>query len=1224
MVNLLYKTAVFLFICLFPVLLMGQSSFSNLEFVQNKGQWDSSITFKGDLSGGAFFLRKTGFTVLQHLPADLEQLAEMAHGHADGHTRPSRPVRPTRNQKNPGTIPVPSDIREVIVHSHAYSMDFVAANPAVRMETAKADEGYVNYFIGDDPAKWAGGCHIFGEVIYKDLYPGIDVKYYSEAGSLKYEFIVQPGADPSRILMQYKGVDKLSIRNGELIIGTSVGEMKELAPYSYQSGLEGREKIDSRYRLEKGNRVRFTLGGYDRTKVLIIDPTLVFASLSASLADNWGYTATPGPDGSFFGGGIVFGNGFPVSTGAFQTTYGGSGGGGSYNIGIMKLNSAGTQRVYATYIGGNGKDQPHSMFADPHGNLVIAGRTNSTNYPALTTYGDRGGDDIVITRLNASGTAMLGSMRIGGTKNDGLNIRDSHSNGPSQLVYNYGDDARSEVILDAAGNIYLASCTQSEDFPVTANAVQKTFGGQQDAVLLKLNPTCSAVLYSSYLGGSGYDAGFVLALNPASQDIYMAGGTTSTDLPGSKSGSIQPVYAGGTTDGYISVFSNNGASLKQTTYLGTNGLDIIFGIQFDRNAYPYVMGITTGNWPVLNAAYSNPGSRQFIAKLNKTLSAYEYSTIFGTAAGVPNISPVAFLVDRCENVYVSGWGRGNLGGFTLAGTRGMSVTPDAVKPQTDNADFYFLVLKKNAEELLYATFFGQDDGSNQGVPEHVDGGTSRYDANGTIYQAICANCGSKGQKPSWPSTAGAWCCASQWAPASGSGCNVGMVKIAFNFAGVGSKVQPYISGILDSTACAPAEIEFRDLMRNARSYEWDFGDGSPMVFTTSYTQTHTYAQVGNYRVMLVAVDSSSCNIRDTSYVTVFVKDNRADIAWAYEKTVPCPDISLQYTFKNLSQEPPTKPFTDESFVWDMGDGRRIGPTGLGDITYTYATVGTYRPKLILIDTNYCNAPDSLEKMVNVSPLTEAKFVMPAQGCAPFTYTFENTSLGGQTYLWDFGDGDGVSTEYEPTHVFRQAGTYTVRLTVTDPFTCNVTDDTTMTIVLSASPEASFTYSPVTPVENTPHLFTNNSSPDAIRYEWDLGDGDTIRTNSRAAMEHQYTRSRTFEVCLRAFNAAGCSDDTCQLVTAIVSPRLDVPNAFTPLGPEPTRRVFVRGFAIQSIKFTIYSRQGQKVFETTDINQGWDGRLNGAVLPMDVYAYTLDVSFTDNTRTTKKGDITLIR
>src|SRR6185503_4650532 len=345
------------------------------------------------------------------------------------------------------------------------------------------------------------------------------------------------------------------------------------------------------------------------------------------------------------------------------------------------------------------------------------------------------------------------------------------------------------------------------------------------------------------------------------------------------------------------------------------GYDQVYGVQFDRKGFPYVMGQTTGTWAPVNAPYSEPGSKQFIGKLQPDLSAYVYSTLFGTPSPIPNISPTAFLVDRCENVYVSGWGGLVSSGFSSAGTTGMTTTPDAIKlNSTDNGDFYFYVLRRDAAlpGPLYASFFGQDGGP---VVDHVDGGTSRFDQNGVIYQAICANCGGG----AFPTTPGVY------APTHNSAlafCNLAMVKIAFNLAGVGAKVQSAIGGApLDTAGCVPLDVTFTDQVRNAVEYVWNFGDGGPDVgplpAATGYTQTHTYTAVGTYRVMLVAIDPGSCNVRDTSYVNIRVGDLKADLQAAYQKLDPCEQFN--YRFHNLTPDV-ARPYTNTSFIWNFGDG----------------------------------------------------------------------------------------------------------------------------------------------------------------------------------------------------------------------------------------------------------------------------------------------------------------
>jgi gliding motility-associated-like protein len=797
------------------------------------------------------------------------------------------------------------------------------------------------------------------------------------------------------------------------------------------------------------------------------------------------------------------------------------------------------------------------------------------------------------------------------------------------LVRNYGDDGRSEVILDGAGNIYVASSTQSAGsgspvtgaFPTTPGSFQTVFGGGvQDGVVLKLTPNVSAVTFSSFLGGRSNDAAYVLSLG-AGGNIYVAGGTESDDFPGNKAGTIDATF-NGSIDGYVAVIANNGSSIIRSTYLGTNGFDQVYGVQFDRLGFPYVMGQTTGVWTVLNAVYSNAGGKQFIAKLQPDLSAYVYSTAFGSGANTPNISPIAFLVDRCENVYVSGWG-GHFGGsndFNSAGTTGLPITPDAIKTTTDGKDMYFFVLQKNAAAQLFGSFFGENNPAGAGT-DHVDGGTSRFDQNGVIYQAICGNCKLGAPALPYPTTPGAWSTVN-----NSPNCNLTMVKIAFNLAGVGAQVQSSINGVpRDTAGCVPLSVVFTDSIRNAVWYEWNFGDGTPTLgplpAATGFTQTHTYTSVGTFQVMLIAIDSSTCNMRDTSYIRIRVGDLQAFVDFIPVKQNPCD--SFKYRFDNLSIAPLVKPFGASSFAWDFGDGSPIDTTGIGSVFHLYSAAGTYNVILHMIDTSYCNYPLSDTFQLRVSAIVDAQFITPPTGCVPYNAVFNNTSVGGLTFQWNFGDGN-TSNAINPTHIYTAAGTYNVVMIATDPNTCNITDTARFTITVFNNPLASFSYTPVVPVENSPNTFNNLSSPDAILFRWNFGDGDTLRTSSRGPVVHQYNSTGTFNACLRVFNVAGCFDDTCQQVQTIINPLVDVPNAFTPQTGDANSVVYVRGFGISKMKFIIWNRWGQKVFETASRSEGWNGKYKGALQPMDVYAYTLDVMFFDGTKTTKKGDITLIR
>ncbi|MBX2922667.1 MAG: PKD domain-containing protein [Chitinophagaceae bacterium] len=1227
-----FNSNIFLFFsCLFCTLpALAQQP---VEFVENKGQWDNSVLFKGEITNGAFFLQREGFTVLLNNQDDMQKIAYVSHGHLHENipATPGTEASKRSAYPRPGTKP-PGPDDSLVLRSHAYNMRFSGSNPNPVTEKEKPVSSYANYLLGNDPSKWASECKIYQAVTYKNIYPNIDVRYYANGSDLKYDIVVYPGANVNNIVMTYEGADKLLIKNKELIIKTSVGDVKELAPYSYQLNDQGKTEVDCKYVIEEKNTVKFKIRNYDPSAILVIDPTLIFSTFTGSQADQWGFTATYGANGSLYSGGIVFGSGFPVSPGAFQTNFGGGGGSRPFDIGIMKFNKSGSVREYATYIGGSGEDQPHSLIEDSHGNLVILGRTNSPlngsgAYPLLpsgNTEGPCGSYDIVVTKLNASGSNLVGSKRMGGTGNDGVNVSADRS-GPSSIKLFYGDDSRSEVIVDASDNIYFVGSTQSTSgtassrFPTTTGAAQSTPGGAQDGVVAKLSPDVNTLIFSTFLGGGGDDGAYVLALNPVNNNLYVAGTTkSSAGLPGvPSSGVVGPSYRGGEMDGFISIFSNSG-SLQKTTYVGTNSLDAIYGIKFDPSGYPYITGVTLGSWNVYpSGIYSNPNSKQFIVKLSTDLSTVIYSTVYGNGSPRYNISPIAFAVDKCENVYVGGWG-GRLtpnapDPFRTAGTLGMPTRDCNVLPNgcaTDGNDFYFFVLEKNAQNILFGAFFGLQGGWG----DHVDGGTSRFDETGIIYQAMCAACFIGSNPPSpFPTTPGVW------SPKSGNSraCNLAAIKIEMDFSGVINGVRPSIEGVPNKNyGCAPLTVDFVDTLQRGKMYIWDFGDGHKDTTTTPRT-SYTYNNLGNYQVSLITVDSSKCVMADTSYTNIRVRQDRAIVDWDYNKFGPC--ASLGYQFHNNSVAPPGKPFTNTSFQWDFGDGSPPIIVGNGVQTHHYAAPGTYNVILTLLDTNYCNGPDSDTMLLRIATTTKAIFETDPSGCVPHTAVFNNVSEGGRTYFWDFGDG-ATSTDFAPVHEYTSVGTYTVRLVVTDPNTCNVVDETTRIITVHGRPTAGFTFSPVQPEENTPASFTNTSIG-AVRYTWEFGDGDTsVLVNP----VHQYNRTDTYNVCLIAYNEHGCADTICQPVPALVSPLIAVPTAFSPNGDGVNDYVYVRGYAIQRMVFRIYNRWGQLVFQTNDPNKGWDGKYKGVLQPMDAYAYTLEVEYSDGTRASRKGDITLLR
>lgn len=1194
-------------------LVQAQNQYVNytpLNFVENKGQWDKPVLYKAEMGAAEVYLEKTAFTFLVLNKDDLYNLNDRIHGHSHrGDT-----IYIPRNGSAPGSKPAePVSKSFPEVRGHAYRVNFLNANQQVAITTDKEQEGISNYFIGNDRSKWATNVKSYQSINYNNIYKGIDAHVYSEASQLKYDLIIHPGANPDDIQLQYDGTTGMEIKKGQLYVHTTVGDVIEQLPYAYQYINNQRVPVKVSYKLN-GTRLGFKVSGeYNRAYPLVIDPVYVFSTVSGSRSDNWGFTATYDDAGNFYGGGIVFGGSYPVTTGAVQSAFGG----GKFDIAISKFNPNGTRLIYATFIGGSGLEQPHSLFVDPQGNLVISGRTNSGDYPADNVEGTRGGWDIAVTKLNALGSGIIGSLIIAGSNNDGVNTDENRERGTSGLLRNYGDDARSEVVIDNAGYIYVASSTNSDDFPRTAGQFQPKLAGGQDGVIMKINPLCRALVWASYLGGKANDAAYVIALNGLNT-LYVAGGTMSDDFP-IKGKVIYPDYRGGECDGFVAHISNDGKTILQSTFLGADNraADQVYGVQLDKNGFVYVMGTTNGNWPIklVNPRYYNGNGLQFIAKLQPDLSDFVYSTTFGRSKSVvsaPNISPTAFLVDRCENVYVSGWGGGinTQLRYDNSSTAGMFASDDALQRSTDGKDFYFFVLQRDGSAPLYGSYFG-----GNGLYEHVDGGTSRFDRNGIIYQGICAWCNidPSGYKPRYPTTPGAY---SSTPPMS---CNFGGLKIAFNLDGVKVGVKT-----LDrrKNYCVSENITFVDTTRlPGTAYEWHFNYGTPDVQVVKGgpeldTITHPFTKVGTWRVMVVKFDPSSCNGSDTAYIDVKLGTNRADLVFDAKRQDPCD--SLKYMFTNLST--PADQFKDSSFILDFGDGTAPLYTGIDTIPifHYYQNAGTYTTTLTLVDTNFCNAPQTITRQLRVAINVEARFNLPDTLCRDTEIQMENTSLGGETFEWTFSDNGLKSNDPYPIHKFDVSGNHTVTLVVLDPNTCNKEDTIVKHVVVMDPPIVDFEYSPLKPVENTPVQFVNTSIG-ATKYLWDFGDGDT---SSQVNPSHQYLRTGTYHVCLMGVNEAGCSETICKEVSAIVVPLYDVPNAFAPTGKNNI--FYVKAFGATKFNLKIFNRWGQMVFESSDPRIGWDGTYKGNLQPMDAYAYVVNLEFTDGTKASKTGSVTLLR
>jgi gliding motility-associated-like protein len=925
----------------------------NTAFIENKNQWEPFIKFKTEFKGGAIFFEENTITyVLQ----DRDAIEQILH-----------------RKFNP---PTESDENDLSVTYHAYKVHYNNAQKPTAIIGNDPFSDYNNYYIGNDPSKWATRVPKYHAIKYENLYPGIDLHFYEKNQSLKYEFIVEKGIDPQIISMSYKGVDKLYIKQENLYIICGKNEIIELKPYAYQQNKSGDIiPVDCKFVL-KGKNVYLNFGTYDKNLPLIIDPTLVFCSYSGSYVDNWGYTSTYDNEGNLYGGSSVFGisyPGFPTTTGAYQITYGG----GSEDIGISKFNSTGSTLLYSTYLGGNGSEVPHSLIVNDNNELYVLASTSSSNFPVTSNAFDTSfnggsnftltnviqyltGSDIVITKFNVNGTQLLGSTYFGGSGNDGLST-------DTRLRKNYADEVRGEIMIDEFSNVYIVSSTNSSNLPTTSGSFQPTYGGgNQDGCVAKFNYDLSNLIWASYLGGDSSDAIYSMALDN-NYNLMVCGGTYSRNLP-TTFGCLQTAYAGGVSDGFIFKISTNGNQILQSTYIGKSTFDQAYLIKLDRQNDVYVMGLTdaTGMLWIQNATWYNSGGGQFISKISSDLSQIIWSTAFGSGRIGPDISPTALMVDLCKCIYISGWGSPKVNahvGNTNCGTSGLPISVDAFQTTTDNNDFYFISIDENASKLIFATYFG-----GASSDEHVDGGTSRFDKKGCIYQAICSSCGGRQDLPVTPGVV------SQ--SNNSTNCNLGVVKIDF--------LSPSVVAdfACPSIICAPYTINFDNrsqVISSATStFFWDFGDG---ITSTLKNPAHTYTKSGIFKIKLIVADTGSCNFSDTLIKELLVLSNTKD-------TLPakymCKDDFIQ-----IGITPSGNP--NVSYNWlpssYLSNPNIANPIASNPNTITYS---------LFITDGYCI--DTFTQVVNVIPVYLDAGLNDTI-CLGDTILLQASTVGGTEYIW---------------------------------------------------------------------------------------------------------------------------------------------------------------------------------------------------------------------------------
>ncbi len=627
-----------------------------IPFIKNEGQVDKRVRFYAKTFGGTLFITKDGQLVYK-LPR----------------------------------------VRDGKIHGGIVLKEVLENAKVERVKGLERANTKVSYFIGKDKKKWVTNLETFKSISLGEIYEGISLELKAYSNNVEKIFKVEPGADPERIILRVEGGEGLRIDpiTGELVVRTELGEVKFTKPVAYQE-IDGRRvNVSVRYKLLSRNTYSFEVGGYDRTKTLVIDPLLASTYLGGGNGD-FISAMIMDPNGDIYVTGYTESQNFPGA---------GSYNGGVNDVFVAKLNGDLTNLLSATYIGGSFSERADAIAIDQAGNIYIAGRTTSNNFP--TTSGayiqnSIGSGDAFITKLSGDLSNIIASTYVGTVHADWIKAIAIDSAGniyvaggtqsnsfppqgysPYQACNGSGGDEEafiakfdnalssllaatclrgsqteeiSSMVVDSNGNIYVAGTTLSNDFPTTNNAYQSTHGGgQKDAFISKLDSGLQSLLASTYLGGNGDDAGLVIKLDQ-NGNVYIVGYTTSTDFP-TAGNPYQNLHKNpGGEDAFVAKLDGGLSNLIASTYLGGSSDDRIYSIALSQNGDIYVAGYTEStDFPVTPNVYQTDyagGLRDaFVTRLSADMSGLVASTYIG---GGTSDSAISILLDSSGNVYIAG------------------------------------------------------------------------------------------------------------------------------------------------------------------------------------------------------------------------------------------------------------------------------------------------------------------------------------------------------------------------------------------------------------------------------------------------------------------------------------------------------------------------------------------------------------------------------------------
>jgi PKD repeat protein len=910
----------------------------------------------------------------------------------------------------------------------AVQIAYQDSNPMVDVGGEDQLLGKANFLIGNDESAWVTGVPLFSSVRYENLYPGINLLYHGGMNTLKSEYIVDSGADPTAIRMAYSGQNKITVDDdGNLVITTAAGSFLETAPFSYQIVNGAKVSVRCGFGIDEEGQVSFELGPYNPTIPLVIDPVYNFSTYLGGTQDDRGSGIGMDDAGNVYVVGSTQSTQFPLANSPpYQQKLN-----GSWDVFASKFTPDGKTLIYSTYIGGNKTDIAGGMVVY-QGMVTFTGYTESNNYPLTAGFvvPKGGNSDAMITRLNTDGTNLKWSRLINGNKSDyGIGI----------------------ALYQVSGQTVVVGYTNSNDFPTwpTINSLS----GATDGFVAEFENDGNVKTPNGfrYLGGTNYDYANGVAVDQYPPwDIWVTGETKSLNFPTTPSSPPYPFRSSnsGGSDAFVTDLLWGDLSIRASTYLGGSGNDGGTGIAVYGN-YPYVTGFTESPVspislfpikPFFDAFQTTFGGGQwdaFVTKMEQNLSALNYSTYLG---GRDDDKAYGIAVDSNGSAYITGW--------TMSTN---FPTKDAIQPHKGEGfripDAFVTQLNQTGTGLIFSTYLGgtyYDEGdaiaiTGDGKNITVTGYTESI--NFPVLNAY------------QPSLAG-------------------FPAVRFTDAFVTKIVKiPPVANFTGSpqTGCSPLVVHFIDTSaNNPSSWFWDFGDGTN---STEQNPNHTFVNTNanaamNFTVNLTACNGDGCGFIPQVNFTKVCPSPFAD--FIADQTTGCLNLgnnTIQFNVTTTKGGVKTGPA--KVWNWSFGDGN-YSLVNFTDrnVTHTYDIIGNFTVSLTYENT-CCNNTTVKTGFIDIRTIPVADFnATPTSGLIPLDVHFFDNSTGRPSkWTWTFGAGEGSSHLQNPEHIYASAGAYRVKLEACN--FCGCDNETKNNYIQAGIPNLSFSpMSLVVPTNDT--------------------------------------------------------------------------------------------------------------------------------------------------------------